>query len=259
MSSEDKNKNQKVNRYGRPVVVYKNEYLEQAVKNVSKVSDTFGYLKDGASVFEDYNFSWWLIHSKNTPLLSKERLEEAKKFKIYQKNPDSGRIYKGNGSNTVFDTKKFVKKADKISKTLGNIADGSELILAVANRDPKALATKASTLILTKTTEKVGDAAGVAAVGKCVKVAVKKLDPRKATIMGLTCAGATVAVKYWLKDEAEKMGDKVGKTNTALEIAKGVLDANDKLDELDQKAAEKERQKAIKKDPMLEFDNYNSD
>lgn len=107
--------------------------------------------------------------------------------------------------------------------------------------------------MLSKAGEKTGEVAGLAAVGKCTKVAIKRLDPRKATVVGLTCAGAAIGVKYWLKGKGEELGNTVGKTNTAIQTAQGVLDAIDMVDELETKAAEKEKQEAIKRDPMLEW------
>lgn len=253
MANEQKDLQQKVNQNGRPVSVFTKEHLETAGNVAAKTSDVLGYLKDGTSVIDNYNFRWGLVHSKNTPLFSKERLEKAKEFRFYKENPQTGRIFKGNQHTKVFDTKKFGSKVDKLGSKAGNFGDGVELALAIVDRNPEALATKSSTLVLSKAGEKTGEVAGLAAVGKCTKVAIKRLDPRKATVVGLTCAGAAIGVKYWLKGKGEELGNTVGKTNTAIQTAQGVLDAIDMVDELETKAAEKEKQEAIKRDPMLEW------
>ncbi|GLG85339.1 hypothetical protein [Acinetobacter calcoaceticus] len=253
MANEQKDLQQKVNQNGRPVSVFTREHLETAANVASESSDILGYLKDGTSVVDNYNFRWGLIHSKNTPLFSKERLEKAREFRFYKENPQTGRIFKGNQHTKVFDTKKFGTKIDKLGSKAGNFGDGVELALAIVDRNPEALATKSSTLVLSKAGEKTGEVAGLAAAGKCAKVAIKRLDPRKATVVGLTCAGAAIGVKYWLKDKGDELGNTVGKTKTAIEAAQGVLDAVDILDQVETKAAEGERQEAIKKDPMVEW------
>lgn len=247
MANEQKDLQQKVNQNGRPVSVFTREHLETAGNVAAKTSDVLGYLKDGTSVVDNYNFRWGLIHSKNTPLFSKERLEKAKEFRFYKEN------FRGNQYTKVFNTKKFGTKIDKLGSKAGNFGDGVELTLAIVDRNPEALATKSSTLVLSKAGEKTGEVAGLAAAGKCAKVAIKRLDPRKATVVGLTCAGAAIGVKYWLKGKGEELGNTVGKTNTAIQTAQGVLDAIDMVDELETKAAEKEKQEAIKRDPMLEW------
>lgn len=247
MANEQKDLQQKVNQNGRPVSVFTREHLETAANVASESSDILGYLKDGTSIVDNYNFRWGLIHSKNTPLFSKERLEKAKEFRFYKEN------FKGNQYTKVFDTKKFGTKIDKLGSKAGNFADGVELTLAIVDRNPEALATKSSTLVLSKAGEKTGEIAGLAAAGKCAKVAIKRLDPRKATVVGLTCAGAAISLKYWLKDKGDELGNTVGKTKTAIETAQGVLDAVDILDQVETKAAEKARQEAIKREPMLEW------
>ncbi|MDC4635232.1 hypothetical protein OHV71_18840 [Acinetobacter baumannii] len=247
MANEQKDLQQKVNQNGRPVSVFTREHLETASNVAAKTSDVLGYLKDGTSVVDNYNFRWGLIHSKNTPLFSKERLEKAKDFRFYKEN------FKGNQYTKVFDTKKFGTKIDKLGSKAGNFADGVELTLAIVDRNPEALATKSSTLVLSKAGEKTGEVAGLAAAGKCAKVTIKRLDPRKATVVGLTCAGAAIGLKYGLKESGDYLGGKVGKTNTAIQTAQGVLDAIDMVDELETKAAEREKQEAIKRDPMLEW------
>ena len=253
MANEQKDLHQKVNQNGRPVSFFTKEHLEAAGNVAAKTSDVLGYLKDGTSVVNNYNFRWGLIHSKNTPMFSKERLDKAKEFRFYKENPQTKRIFKGNQHTKVFDTKSFGSKVDKLGSKAGNIADGVELTLAIVERNPEALATKSSTLMLSKAGEKTCEIAGLAAAGKCTKVAIKRLDPRKATVVGLTCAGAAISLKYALKEKGDELGKKVGKTNTAIQTAQSVLDAIDILDELETKAAEKERREAIEKDPMLEW------
>jgi len=244
MANEQKDLQQKVNQNGRPVSVFTREHLETAANVASESSDILGY---GTSIVDNYNFRWGLIHSKNTPLFSKERLEKAKEFRFYKEN------FKGNQYTKVFDTKKFGTKIDKLGSKAGNFADGVELTLAIVDRNPEALATKSSTLVLSKAGEKTGEIAGLAAAGKCARVAIKRLDPRKATVVGLTCAGAAISLKYWLKDKGDELGNTVGKTKTAIETAQGVLDAVDILDQVETKAAEKAKQEAIKREPMLEW------
>jgi hypothetical protein len=253
MANEQKNLQQKVNQNGKPVLVFTREHLETAGNVAAKTSDVLGYLKDGTSVVDNYNFRWGLIHSKNTPLFSKKRLEKAKEFRFYKENPQTGQIFKGNQHTKVFNTKKFGTKIDKLGSKTGNFADGVELTLAIVDKNPEALATKSSTLILSKAGEKTGEVAGLAAAGKCAKVAIKRLDPRKATVVGLTCAGAAIGLKYGLKESGDYLGETVGKTNTAIETAQGVLNAVDILDQVETKAAEREKQEAIKRDPMLEW------
>lgn len=111
MANEQKDLQQKVNQNGRPVSVFTREHLETAGNVAAKTSDVLGYLKDGTSLVDNYNFRWGLIHSKNTPLFSKERLEKAKEFRFYKEN------FKGNQYTKVFDTKKFGTKIDRRIQT----------------------------------------------------------------------------------------------------------------------------------------------
>ncbi|MDI3377592.1 hypothetical protein [Acinetobacter sp. V89_7] len=253
MTSENKDSQQKVNQNGRPVLVFTRENLEITSDAAAKTSDILGYLKDGTSVIDDYNFRWGLVHSRNTPILSKERLSKMRDFRFYKENPETGRIFKGNQHTKVFDTKKFGSKIDKLGSKAGNFADGVEITLAVVDRNPEEFATKSSTLILSKAGEKTGEIAGLAVAGKCARVAIKRLDPKKASVVGLTCAGASIALKYMSKEIGDQLGQTVGKTNSAKQVAQGVFDALDILDKNEEKLADKKNQETLKINPMLEW------
>ena len=194
---------QKTNTNGRPILVLKKEYLESVANNSSTASDLLGYVKDAGDVVkaEDFNFRWGLVHHKGAPIFSKERWGKVTNFKMYTRNSETGRIFTGNQHTKVVNTKKVLNNIDKVGSTLGNLGDGGEILLAVTERDSKALATKTSTLVLSKVGEASGERAAVHIAGKCTKIAAKRLDPRKIAIAGVACSiAAGTVLKYGNKE-----------------------------------------------------------
>jgi len=246
---------QKTNKNGRPILVLSKENLGAVAQNSQTASDWLGYVKDAGDVFkaENFNFKWGLIHSKNPPILSKERWKKVTDFKMYSRNPENGRIFSGNPHTKVFNTKKALNSVDKLGSTLGNLGDATELLLAVSERDSKALASKTSTLVLSKVGETSGETVGVAVAGKCVKFAAEKIDPRRIAIAGGICAIAAGTLKYGGKTLGDKLGGKLGETDTAVKTADAVLKSIDVLDKMDDEAEKRRRQREIEKDPMLEW------
>ncbi len=255
---------QKTNTNGRPILVLKKEYLESVANNSSTASDLLGYVKDAGDVVkaEDFNFRWGLVHHKGAPIFSKERWGKVTNFKMYTRNSETGRIFTGNQHTKVVNTKKVLNNLDKIGSGLGNLGDGTELLIAVAEKDSKALASKTSTLVLSKVGEAAGERVGVAVAGKCVNFAATKIDPRKIAIAGGICATATIALKHSGDFLGNKVGEQVGGSDIAIKTAQSalaVLDAIDITDKMDKQAEEKRRQREKAKDPMVEFQINSSD
>ena len=253
---------QKTNKNGRPVLVFRKEHLEQASQYGQTASDWVGYVKDTGDVFkaENFNFKWGIIHSKNAPMLSRERFKKVTEIKMYSRNSETGRIFTGNPHTKVFNTKKVLNNVDKVGSTLGNLGDGGEILLAVTERDSKALATKTSTLVLSKVGEASGERAAVHVAGKCTKIAAKRLDPRKIAIAGVACSiAAGTVLKYGNKELGNKLGEKVGDSNVAIQVSQGLLNGLDAVNKMEDQAEERRKQKAINNDPMLEWQIEASD
>ncbi|MEQ1324184.1 hypothetical protein [Acinetobacter soli] len=90
---------------------------------------------------------------------------------MYSHNPETNRVFQGNQHTGVTNIGKVADKVDKVGGMLGNVVgDAAEIVVAIKQKDEKALASKFSTMILSKG----GETAGLAIAGKCTKFAVKK-------------------------------------------------------------------------------------
>ncbi|EPF70577.1 hypothetical protein GCM10025882_23840 [Acinetobacter gyllenbergii] len=243
MVDESKKDQQMKNQNGRSVLVISAEDVKDAASASQTASDWLGYLTTGTKVVEKNNFAWGVLHSKNSPGFS---LENLKKIKMYSHNPETNRVFQGNKHTKVTNIGKVAGKVDKVGGILGNVGDAAEIVVAIKQKDAKALASKSSTMILSKS----GETAGLAAAGKCTKFAVKKLDPKRVAIAGTACY---IAFNYGGKYVGDKVGTAVGETGPAVEVAKGIIKAIDIMDEQDKAAEEKRKAIETKKDPMLEW------
>lgn len=245
---------QKINKNGRPTLVLKREYLDNTVSGISTASDWAGYVKDAADVIkaENYNIRWGVLHSKNIPLFSKERLKKAKEFRMYSRKP-SGQIFNGNQYTNVLNTKKAVDKIDKIGTRGGMVADGAEIILAIEDKDAKKLAEKSSQIVLSKVGEKSGEALAARVVGRCTQSAIKSLDPKKIGVGVTICGIAGLSIKYGLESAGEKAGEEIGKRGEIIKAAEMYIEVDNRMKENAAKAEQRRRAREIKEDPMLEF------
>lgn len=253
MSDDSKKEQQMKNKNGRSTLVLSTQNLQDISDKSADSSKYIGYLATGTKIFEKNNFSWGIFHSKTTPPLSLERLKKIKDIKVYSYNHNTNRVFNGNQHTSVTNIGKVADKFDNVSGKLGNVGDIAEVAVAIREKDKTKLATKTSTMILSKASEH----ATLALAGKCTQTIAKRtVDPRKIAIAGATCLLAT----EWLKDHAiDAAGDKIGSTSTAQKAAQGVFDAIDIIDKQDQKAAERQKQEDLKKDPMSMWNVISSD
>lgn len=251
---------QKVNKNGRPTLVLKREHLDNVVSGVSTASDWAGYVKDTADVMkaQNYNIRWGALHSKNVPLLSKERLKKATEFKVYSRK-SSGHIFNGNQHTSVLNTKKAVEKIDKIGTKGGMVSDGAEIILAIHDEDAEKLAEQTSKLVLSKAGEKAGETLALGVVGRCSQNAVRSLDPRQVGVGLALCGIAGLSVKYGMESAGENAGEEIGKRGEVIKAAEIYINAQKKLNENAGEAEKKRRDREIEKDPMLEWQIKYSD
>lgn len=66
--------NQKVNQNGRPVYLFSPSQKE-AASTAQDTSTYIGVLTNSTKLIEKNNFAWGLLHSKNTPPFSLERIK----------------------------------------------------------------------------------------------------------------------------------------------------------------------------------------
>ncbi|WP_288390002.1 hypothetical protein [uncultured Acinetobacter sp.] len=249
MADESKKDQQMKNQNGRSVLVISAEDIKEAASASQNASDWLGYLTTGTKVVEKNNFSWGILHSKNTPGFN---IENLKKIKMYSHNPETNRVFQGNQHTSVTNIGKVADKVDKVGGMLGNVGDAAEIVVAIKQKDEKALASKSSTMILSKG----GETAGLAIAGKCTKFAVKKLDPKRVAIAGTACY---IAFNYGGKYAGAALGTTVGETSSVVEVAKSVIKAIDIMDAQDKAAEEKRKAIETKKDPMLEWHVISAD
>ena len=165
---------------------------------------------------------------------------------MYSHNPETNRVFQGNQHTSVTNIGKVGDKVDKVGGMLGNVGDAAEIVVAIKQKDEKALASKFSTMILSKG----GETAGLAIAGKCTKFAVKKWDPKRVAIAGTACY---IAFNYGGKYAGAALGTTIGETSPVVEVAKSVIKAIDIMDAQDKAAEEKRKAIETKKDPMLEW------
>lgn len=243
MAEDKKQQTQKTNQNGRPVLVLSHETLKTAASAGQTTADWIGELTTGTKIIEKNNFHWGLLHSTTTPAISKERLKEILKFKMYEYNPETGKVFQGNQQIQVSNIKKVTEKIDKVIGPLELGNDLGELAISAQEKDAKAVAQKASTMVISKAEETLG----VAIAGKCSKFAATRVDPKRMVIAGATCY---MAWHYSTGDVSSLAGDKVGATDPAINTAAAMINAMEVVDKQEQAAEKKRKEKEAIKDPM---------
>lgn len=76
MADESKKDQQMKNQNGRSVLVISAEDIKEAASASQATSDWLGYLTTATKVVEKNNFSWGILHSKNTPGFNIENLKK---------------------------------------------------------------------------------------------------------------------------------------------------------------------------------------
>ena len=243
MAEDKKQQTQKINQNGRPVLVLSHETFKTAASVGQTTTDWIGELTTGTKIIEQNNFHWGLLHSTTTPAISKERLKEILKFKMYEYNPETGKVFQGNQNRQVSNIKKVTEKIDKVTGPLGGVSDFGELAVALAEKDAKAVAQKASTMVISKAEETLG----VAIAGKCSKFAATRVDPKRMVVVGAACY---MAWHYSTGDMSNLVANKVGATDPAINTAAAMIKAIDIVDTREQTAEKKRKEKEAIKDPM---------
>lgn len=243
---------QKTNRNGRGVLVIDHEKGKKAAALGSNVGDQIGYLVTGVKVFEKNNFHWGLLDSKTVPTFSKKTLENILKFKMYEYDYDTKRVFQGNQHVNVSRVSDVVTKLDHLASTASLVSDGIEIAIAIEEKDASALAKSSSKIALSR----VGERAGIAAAGVCTKAVLKTLKPHKIALAGAACYGALTILG---SEAGEKVGEKVGATSTAKKAAELLINVLENTNKQDEIMEEKRKQKEIEKDPMSEWHIINSD
>ncbi len=243
MAEDKKQQTQKTNQNGRPVLVLSHETLKTAASAGQTTTEWMGRLTIGTKIIEQNNFHWGLLHSTTTPAISKERLKEILKFKMYEYNPETGKVFQGNQHTQVSNVKKAIRKVDKTVGNVGTISNAAEVLVAISTKDAEALAKKTTAMIVSTSS----DTASIAVAGKCSKFAAKRLDPKRIVIAGAACY---MALHYVKEKGSGWVGDKVGGTDPAINMAAALIEAIDIEDKREQAAEEKRKQKEAITDPM---------
>lgn len=255
MANEKPQDKQKVNQNGRSVYVI-SPTIKAASSEAQTASTYIGVLTNSTKLIEKNNFSWGLLHSKNTPPISFERLKKITNGGMHYYKPENkgNKVFRGNGSTTVSNVGKVASKIDKVGAMLGNAGDASEIAILVAEKDTKGLVVKASSMAGYKS----GQKGGLALAGKvCPKLA--KGSPQSAALIGATCIGAMFYAGNKVGDYAgkavgnSKAGVMLAESDAAIGVVYGLVEAAEIIDAREKAADEKRRQEEIKKDPMLEW------
>lgn len=245
MKDETKLPEQKQNRNGNPILVL-HDKTKDYQNVVSTTAEAVGVLTNGVKVYDKNNFSWGIYHSKTSPTLSLERLKQVSQFKIYKNNPNTGRTFRGNQYTAVSSIKSATEKVSKVAGVTGDVVDGMQIYDLLKRQDAENLALKSGEFIGGKT----GDVVGVKLLGKCLTSSLGK-SPTGVVLKGLSCAGAGYATTKLGKH----IGKNGGKTNLGLEIAIGII----KADQIITEQEEKERDEYYKKNPRERHWNAGSD
>lgn len=243
MAEDKKQQIQKTNQNGRPVLVLSHETLKTAASVGQTTTEWMGRLTIGTKIIEQNNFHWGLLHSTTTPAISKERLKEILKFKMYEYNPETGKVFQGNQHTQVSNVKKVIEKVDKSVTRISSLSTGVEIGVAISTKDAQALAKKTTAMIVSTSS----DTASIAVAGKCSKFAAKRLDPKRIVIAGAACY---MALHYAKEKGSGWVGDKVGATDPAINTAAALIEAIDIVDKQEQTAEKKRKEKEAIKDPM---------
>ena len=251
--ADDKSKQvQKTNQNGRPTLVLKREHLEKTAELAETTSDWLGHLTSGAQVWRADTFSWGILNSPSAPMFSRAWLNQVKRFRLYNYNPETGRVFQGNRYTQVTNVGKALGQVDKLGGAFSNFNSATEIALAYKDKDSKVFAEKSTTLILSTAAE----TADAKVVGKCIDVAARRLDPKRMAVAGAACLAAW---KYGASKASEWTGKQVSETDEGVKVATAFMKAIDNMDEQDKAAEEKRKQREIKKEPMREWQIQSSD
>ena len=247
--------NQKVNQNGRPVYLFSPSQKE-AASTAQDTSTYIGVLTNSTKLIEKNNFSWGLLHSKNTPSFSLERIKKATSASMYYHKPENtgNQVFRGNRYRGVSNVGEVANKFDKMGGRLGKGGDIAEIGILTRERDSKGLVVKAATMAGST----YGENRGLALAGRiCPKLA--KGSPQKAVLVGGSCFGTLFFLGNKAGDAAgkviggSKVGQKLGESQAAVTIVNGLADAADLMEAQEKATAEAERQRQLEKDPMLEW------
>ncbi|MBJ9937451.1 hypothetical protein [Acinetobacter pittii] len=247
--------NQKVNQNGRPVYLFSPSQKE-AASTAQDTSTYIGVLTNSTKLIEKNNFSWGLLHSKNTPPFSLERIKKATSASMYYHKPENtgNQVFRGNRYRGVSNVGEVANKFDKMGGRLGKGGDIAEIGILTRERDSKGLVVKAATMAGST----YGENRGLALAGRiCPKLA--KGSPQKAVLVGGSCFGTLFFLGNKAGDAAgkviggSKVGQKLGESQAAVAIVNGLADAADLMEAQEKATAEAERQRQLEKDPMLEW------
>ncbi|KQF34917.1 hypothetical protein RFK95_18710 [Acinetobacter pittii] len=247
--------NQKVNQNGRPVYLFSPSQKE-AASTAQDTSTYIGVLTNSTKLIEKNNFSWGLLHSKNTPPFSLERIKKATSASMYYHKPENtgNQVFRGNRYRGVSNVGEVANKFDKMGGRLGKGGDIAEIGILTRERDSKGLVVKAATMAGST----YGENRGLALAGRiCPKLA--KGSPQKAVLVGGSCFGTLFFLGNKAGDAAgkviggSKVGQKLGESQAAVTIVNGLADAADLMEAQEKATAEAERQRQLEKDPMLEW------
>lgn len=251
--ADDKSKQvQKTNQNGRPTLVLKTEHLEKTAELAETTSDLLGHTTAGTNVFNDHNINWGIFHSNTTPLISLERLKQIKNIRISRSNPETTHVSNSNSHSRGTSIRSINNAADDVASKLSKVNTAIEGLVAVKEKDAKALA-KTSSVVMVST---AGDMVGAKVVGKCIELAARKIEPKRMAIAGAACIAAW---QYGISDSIEQMGEKLGEKKQSVNTAAAIINAIDKLDQQEKVAEEKRRQREIEKEPMREWQIQSSD
>ncbi|ENU09867.1 hypothetical protein [Acinetobacter calcoaceticus] len=247
--------NQKVNQNGRPIYLFSPSQKE-AASTAQDTSTYIGVLTNSTKLIEKNNFSWGLLHSKNTPPFSLERIKKATSASMYYHKPENtgNQVFRGNRYRGVSNVGEVANKFDKMGGRLGKAGDIAEIGILTRERDSKGLVVKAATMAGST----YGENRGLALAGRiCPKLA--KGSPQKAVLVGGSCFGTLFFLGNKAGDAAgkviggSKVGQKLGESQAAVTIVNGLADAADLMEAQEKATAEAERQRQLEKDPMLEW------
>ncbi|MDS7925653.1 hypothetical protein [Acinetobacter sp. V115_6] len=247
--------NQKVNQNGRPIYLFSPSQKE-AASTAQDTSTYIGVLTNSTKLIEKNNFSWGLLHSKNTPPFSLERIKKATSASMYYHKPENtgNQVFRGNRYIGVSNVGEVANKFDKMGGRLGKGGDIAEIGILTRERDSKGLVVKAATMAGST----YGENRGLALAGRiCPKLA--KGSPQKAVLVGGSCFGTLFFLGNKAGDAAgkviggSKVGQKLGESQAAVTIVNGLADAADLMEAQEKATAEAERQRQLEKDPMLEW------
>lgn len=224
-------------------VIAANEQIQKVQPHLGDTIDAIGALSYGAKMYALDNFYWGILHDKKVPGASWDRMRKITDLKKYNLNPETGGVFRGNGSRRVSSVGKVVDEIDKRVGTLSLGLDGIEAYELIKRSDAPALAVKAGevggTAAMTGLTVKV--------VGECTVKSATKLKPTRIAGQAATCA----ATMYMAGKVGKESGAMVGKTDTAVEVALAMIKTNQIIEKQYDLAEENYYREAEKTDPLI--------